>query len=205
MASHQFREKIVKHRIGRFLLFVGLFLIGAGAACSSQEVPKGVRYTKASAEVNAKAKSALEQALSGDVPPTGFLNGHLMCGPVLWNDLVENHQALSKDSIHVGFKFAGPDLIVADGREFTTKEQRNLLWKLVFEKYPQLKKGTVRIATASEIQFFWDLIPFDIQEPFFAIDSPDGIFIAHLNFEKKTNSIWLNWFDRVDDLKNLKK
>jgi len=73
----------------------------------------------------------------------------------------------------------------------------------LLDKYPGLRKGMVRPARANEISFYWATIPFDIEEPFFAIETPTDVFVANLRFEKET--VTLFWIDRVDDLRKLKK
>lgn len=114
-----------------------------------------------------------------------------------------SHDALSKDSTPVTMMLSVPDPLQVEGRGFRTQEQREQFWKLVLEKYPDLKKGTVRPATAKEIQFYWTTIPFDIEEPFFAIETPNNVFIANLQI--KEGSAVLFWLDRFDDLRKLKK
>ncbi len=175
----------------------------ASAACMAQEVPKGVNYKKASDEVNAKAKAALEQALSDPGTPTEFLSGTISCGPVLWNDLKDSQESLSKDSTPVTVFLSTPEPIQAAGRGFRTQEQRDRFWKAVLDKYPELRKGIVRSAKANEIQFYWVTIPFDIEEPFFAIETPSSVFIVNLLIVKDTPVLF--WLDRVDDLRKLKK
>jgi hypothetical protein len=96
-----------------------------------------------------------------------------------------------------------PEPVQAEGRGFRTQEQRDRFWKLVLDKYPGLRKGIVRPARANEIQFYWATIPFDIEEPFFAIETPTDIFVANLRFEKDTATLF--WLDRMDDLRKLKK
>lgn len=171
--------------------------------CAGQVVPQGVTYKKASAEVNAKAKSALEQALANIGAPTSFITEVISCGPVLWDDLKDHQEELSKDSTPVTMMLSVPEPLQATGRGFRTQDQRNRFWNLVLEKYPDLKKGVVRPAKANEIQFYWTTIPFDIEEPFFAIETPTNVFIANLRVEKGAPALF--WLDRVDDLRKLKK
>jgi hypothetical protein len=187
------------------LTFAASFLLSALAAaiCAGQDVPQGVNYKKATPEINAKAKLAIEQALSGNEIPTRFLSDTVSCGPILWNDLKNDHEVLSKDSTPVTGFLSLPDPVQVEGRGFRTQEQHERFWKLVVEKYPELRKSTVRPARANEIQFYWATIPFDIEEPFFAIETPNYIFIANLKVEKDTTTLF--WIDRVDDLKKLKK
>ena len=86
---------------------------------------------------------------------------------------------------------------------FRTPEQRDRFWKLVLEKFPALRKGTVRPAQPSEIQFYWATIPFDIEEPFFAIETPSNVFVANLTVFNGRPVLF--WLDRVDELRKLKK
>ena len=174
------------------------------APCFAQEIPKGVRYKKASAEVNAKAKADLEQALSSSKPPASFLSGEVICGPVLWDDLKDSRDTLSKDSGEMHVIFHGLKMTVAAARKFDKQEPRSLLWKLVLERFPELRKGTVRAANANEIQFYWVMIAWDIEEPFFAIETPTDVFIAHLGFQNKAATLfWLDRVGRIDGLKQV--
>lgn len=172
-------------------------------ACLGQDVPQGVNYKKATLEVNAKARATLEQALADSGVPTSFLSETISCGPILWNDLKENREVLSKDSTPVTMFLSVPEQVQAEGRGFRTQEQRDRFWKLLLEKYPDLRKGVVRPALANEIKFYWATIPFDIEEPFFAIETPTHVFIANLQFKKNTATLF--WIDRVADLRILKK
>src|SRR6267142_609907 len=151
--------------------------------CAGQEVPKGVNYKKAAAEINEKAKLALERALSDTRTPTKFLSEVISCGPILWNDLKVNQGTLSRESTPLTMFLSVPEPVQAEGRGFRTQEQRDRFWNLVLDKYPGLRKGVVRPARANEIQFYWATIPFDIAEPFFAIETSTDVFIANLSFE----------------------
>ena len=169
----------------------------------AQDVPSGVKYTKASLEVNAKAKASLSQALADPGLPTSFLSDTITCGPILWNDLKTEQAALSKDSTPVDMFLSIPEPLQAQGRGFRTQEQRERFWRLVLAEHPDLRKGVVRIASAREIQYFWSTIPFDIEEPFFAIETPSNLFVANLRMVK--GSPVLFWLDRVADLHTLTK
>jgi hypothetical protein len=171
--------------------------------CAGQDVPQGVNYKKTSPEINAKAKTALERALSDTEVPTNFLTEVISCGPILWNDLKSDQELLSKDSTPVTMLLSVPDPLQAEGRGFRTQEQRDRFWKVVLEKFPELRKGTVRRAQANEIQFYWSTIPFDIEEPLLAIETARGVFVANLKL--KNDRPVLFWLDRVDDLRTLKK
>ena len=194
------RDSSTKPLIAVLVFVFGTLNISMGVG---QDIPKGVNYKKASPEINAKAKTALEQALSATEVPTNFLTEVISCGPILWNDLKSSQELLSKDSTRVTMFLSVPDPLQAEGRGFRTQEQRDRFWKLVLGKFPELSKGTVRPAQANEIQFYWATIPFDIEEPFFAIETQGNVFVANLRFNNGKPVLF--WLDRVDDLRTLKK
>ncbi|MGD0346723.1 MAG: hypothetical protein ABSA85_08205 [Terracidiphilus sp.] len=177
------------------------FLFGCNGV--AQEVPAGVHYKKASPELNAKAKAALQQALIDPANAKGFFSSVVACGPILWNDLKDSQEALSKDSTPMTMFLSVPEPLQATGRGFRTHEQRDAFWKTVTAKYPSLRWGVIRPAHANEILFFWAEIPIDIEEPFFAIETSDGVFVANLTNNNGTISLF--WLDRVDDFRKLKK
>jgi hypothetical protein len=73
-------------------------------------------------------------------------------------------------------------------------------WSALLKAYPALKSAKVRKANAKEIRYYWATIPFEIEEPFFAIDTGSEVFVAH--FGSLSPSLF--WIDRVDDLSKLK-
>lgn len=193
---------ILMSRAHRFTIWLAPVLLGAVAA-TCQGLPDGVTYKPASPEVNAKAKLELERALATTAPPAAFLSGEVTCGPILWDDLKDQRAELSKESRPVNLFLSLPEAVQVEARGFRTPEQRDLFWKTVLEKYPELRKGVVRPARRAEILHFWSTIPFDIEEPFFAIDTPSGVFIANLKMDNGMPVLF--WLDRVDNLHKLEK
>lgn len=186
----------------RWLIAVLAALFLLGAICVAQDVPKGVTYRKATESQNNKAKAALEHALVEVKGSVQLLGGVVTCGPILWRDLKEHQEELIKDSTPVTMFLSVPEQVKAEGRGLRTQEQRDRFWKIVLERFPDLQKGIVRSAKANEIQFYWATIPFDIEEPFFVIETPTDVFVANLTIEN--NEPVLFWLDRVDDLRKLK-
>jgi hypothetical protein len=60
----------------------------------------------------------------------------------------------------------------------------------------------VRKARANEISYYWATIPFDIEEPFFAIETGSDVFIAQITRNKDKTALF--WIDLVGDLHALK-
>lgn len=85
--------------------------------------------------------------------------------------------------------------IQAEARAANSPASSTFLWTLLLKTYPALKTGVIRPANAKEISYYWGTIPFDIDEPFFAVDAGGDIFIV--NMPKMQGSISLFWIDRV--------
>ena len=185
-----------------FVIVVVLAKLIVAPVSFTQEIPQGVKYKRAPASTNEKAKAALEKALVGDMTLTNFISDGFTCGPILWHDLKAEQEVLSKDSTSVDMFLSIPEPLHAQGRGLRTQEQESLFWKIVLERFPDLRKPTIRVANPAEIRFYWATIPFDIEEPFFAIETDKHVFIANIRMQGDTPVLF--WIDRVDDLKTLK-
>jgi hypothetical protein len=117
--------KTMSYATRQILAAVLVLGVLTSAACAGQDVPKGVNYKKATAEINGKARAALERALSNTDTPTSFLSGVISCGPVLWNGLKANNESLSKETTPLTVFISVPEPIKAEGRIFQTEEQRD--------------------------------------------------------------------------------
>ena len=180
---------------------LGLLLALLCSPAFSQEVPGGVNYKKASDEINAKAKSLLEEALSKppgelDVDRT-FGKSSIMCGPFVW-DLIGDSNS---------FKGSTPVMLIAgktskQGRGITNSDQKRLLWSRLIAKLGPEGSPVIRKASADEISFFWAMIPFDIEEPLLVADFGKQKLLV--NFTLKDKDPHMFWIDLVQDLRTLK-
>ncbi|HEX6188305.1 MAG TPA: hypothetical protein VFZ40_09505 [Pyrinomonadaceae bacterium] len=177
-------------------------LLFACITAYSQEVPKGVRYKKASDAVNNAAKTNLETALASDSLPTDFFGDVTVAGPMLWKSLKPSADQLLLKAMPVTLIVPGPQSFSAEGKRIRTDDERKAFWTLLRSKYPNLKDGKVRKGNAQEISYYWATIPFDIEEPFWVIEAGADRFIAH--FSMTSGQPRLFWIDRVGDLQTLK-
>jgi hypothetical protein len=170
----------------------------------AQEIPKGVRYKLAADELNNAAESALTRALANnEVVPEIMFDEVTVCGPMLWKSLKPGADRVLLDAKPLISMIQSPEPVVAEGKRIITHMERVAFWQILFAKFPSLKGAKVRKAKADEITYYWATIPFDIEEPFFAIDTGSDRFIA--DFTVKSGRPRLFWLDRVDDLRLLKQ
>jgi hypothetical protein len=178
----------------------GLPTLSAQKAVSSiTEVPADIHYKRASDSTNAAAEKLLTPALSpNQAVPAAFFDTTLTCGPTLWNAMKPNASKVVLDSTVI---VALINSIQVEARGLITNEQRQAFWKSLLNKYPSLQSAKVRRATLNEIRYYWATVPFDIEEPFFTIDTGEQQFIA--NFRMENGKPKLLWIDIVDDLEKL--
>jgi hypothetical protein len=172
------------------------------ATAYGQEIPNGVRYKKAPDAVNNAAKSNLETALASDSLPINFFGDVTVVGPMLWKSLKPSADQLLLKTMPVTLIVPGPPSFSAEGKRIRTDDERKAFWTLFRTKYPNLRDGKVRKGNAQEISYYWATIPFDIEEPFWVIESGSDRFVAH--FRVTDGQARLFWIDRVGDLQTLK-
>ena len=177
-------------------------LVFAWTTVCSQEIPNGVRYKKASDAINNAAKANLETALGSDSLPINFFGDVTVVGPMLWKTLKPSADQLLLKTMPVTLIVPGPPSFSAEGKRIRTDDERKAFWTLLRNRYPNLKDGKVRKGNAQEISYYWATIPFDIEEPFWVIESDSDRFIAH--FRVADGQARLFWIDRVGDLQTLK-
>jgi hypothetical protein len=177
------------------IVLICLFAVAPLLAQDKAQVPPDVNYKTAPDSVNDAAKLLLQQALSGDKAATKQLLGDsLTCGPMLWQSLKPTADKSLVDAKKIIAVIGVPTPTATEGRSFTSDEERRTFWKEFFKKYPALA-GPVRIrkANAWEISYYWATVPFDIQEPFFAIEAGPDVFIANLRvFDNKPVLFWVD-------------
>lgn len=173
-----------------------LFALGAAA----QQAPGDVTYKAAPDELNETARAGLQKALTSDEFPGDLLKQTFTCGPMLWKALKPSADRILLESKEIVGFVQTPEPTQVDLLAMNTLEQRRSFWKTLVKKYPALKTAKVRKASANEISYYWATIPFDIDEPFFAIDTGTEVFVAHFGAFAPA----LFWIDLVDDLGKLK-
>jgi TPR repeat protein len=192
-------------RLSRVLLCCTVLICNSAAQSSSDKptVPPGVNYKFASAEVNAAAAGLLQRVLKGDEAAWKqlFSDNPQTCGPMLWQAIRPGADSALLNAKPLTLVVPGDVAIATEGRALLTDEDRRSFWTALKKKYPALAAAVVRKASAKEINYYWATIPFDIDEPFFAIDIGSDVLIANLKHED--GKITLFWLDVVGDFRTL--
>ncbi len=188
-------------------MFIAATLAVFCLACSinAQQIPAGVRYKKASDEINRKAKSMLESALMAKADAVNLesiSDDAIACGPLLWDALKDQAGKELREAKLLLVVIGAAKPLTKEGRGIVTSEQKRAFWKLFAEKIKANNSFSVRKAEAPEIQYYWATIPFDIEEPFYIVDF--GKVKVLVNFTVKNQEPKIFWMDVVGDLATLK-
>ncbi|MGA2435028.1 MAG: tetratricopeptide repeat protein, partial [Bryobacteraceae bacterium] len=186
-------------RVIFFCFSISIAAFAQATATEAAQIPAGVNYKAAPDAVNASAKKALALALSpGSEVSKDFFDTSVICGPTLWRALKPSaDKVLLESKLVVGVA----NSVQTELRGLITDEQRQSFWLALLKKYPALKTANIRKANAEEIRYYWATIFFDIEEPFFTIDTGSERFVAH--FQMHNGKPALFWIDLVGDINKL--
>ncbi len=175
----------------------------------AQEGPKireGIRYTRASAEMNEKAKELLRKNFGKDAKEeeaVGLFEKLLFCGPGLWWDLKEDEglAKLQKGKMIIQVPRREQGKVVRmeklEGKMFQTSDEMRMFWR-AFVARTELGEFKIRKVTEAELDVFWATISFDIDEPLLVMESESGKHKVLVNFappRKEGEELKIVWMD----------
>jgi len=152
------------------------------------DVPERVVYNYCKPKVLKKAKKKINKELAGKTESS--LTGKLLfVGPVLWTRFGEIDKLANIEG--------GNMTLLVDDKQLTGKLAQDLTdSKLVWEQVKKEIDGEeyeLRKANYQELNYYWSVISFDIEEPLFIIETSEHKYI--LDIAPKT--IKLLWLDEV--------
>lgn len=205
----QFRGLLVLFGISALLVTQSSYSLSVLISASDvrwnrQDVPAGVTYKRASQAVNEQVQSWLMQMLqdSKKVPP--WFSGNLITvGPMLWKEIDTAADKRFGDTGRFMMMVQTSKPFVVPGGVLRTEPAREAFWEVLWKSHPELKSAIIRKAKARELSYYWAMIPFDIEEPFFTLDTGEKQFIMNVIYETKGISmIWIDLVGNLDDLGN---
>ncbi|HKC67855.1 MAG TPA: hypothetical protein VKG26_06460 [Bacteroidia bacterium] len=173
-----------------------LVLVAQLGTAQIMDIPEGVRYKPTTDKVNQKAEQLLRKEL-GPKPSYKLFNIMLCIGPALW-DIYKEDTALS--NIEGGnLQLQEPvydknhkqiDTIIKIGKFIQAKPDFKKVWdrlrkecdgqELIFRKFKR-----------DELTYFWSVIPYDIEEPVFIVETKLHTYIIDIDNNK------LVWLDAI--------
>lgn len=162
--------------LSSFCLLNTVCCVGGAAV----DIPEGVRYKKASRDVNEKARKRLADLfrapLKPQIPDDAFARMPI-CGPFLWSKIkhLPEMKALKKGRVVVSMPIYERGKLVRrqemQGKMFQDKAEIREFWKAICKIIGRDERFRIRWPTKDELKIYWALIPYDIGEPIFVLES----------------------------------
>ncbi|MFD1603120.1 hypothetical protein ACFSJW_06530 [Flavobacterium artemisiae] len=156
-------------------------------------IPKGVVYKYCDPKTLEKAKKLISDNLSNN-SDFKLLKSNLIIGPVLWKTFKDNENIQKIEGGKVQFHV---DNLVLDGKISQTIDDSKIIWN-EFKKEVS-GEYTIRKANEKELQYYWSVISFDIEEPLLIVETKDHNYILNL-LRKDLTLLWLDEAPRADVL-----
>ena len=175
-------------------------------------VPAEIRYKEAPAKVNEEARQALKKLFtvktSDQTVLSLFETNALICGPGLWRT-IRSDPALAK--IEKGIvEFQMPVLDHAgnisrmdklEGKLFQSPDEVLLFWR-AFCRRTDFTELNIRRLSPKELSIFWAMIPFDITEPLFILESGKHKILAVFTSPDKLKVSWIDDYQNISPRKD---
>jgi ankyrin repeat protein len=153
---------------------------GKKAFVSEEEiqVPEGVTYIRAIDEINKKAYAYLEDLFYND-DPEAYLPETVFCGPFLWHELIESRILDHNDGDPVFFRVpVGSRTKMFEGRAIKPEVKTKKLQLALKDAFQESNGFVIRKLLPLEMQLYWILNSWDIEEPVFMIESPGYLLLV---------------------------
>ncbi len=152
----------------------------------SVDIPKGVVYKYCSPDIVEKAKALITKEL-GDTPKYELNGGILFVGPVLWARYLKIPALAAIPNGNVTINFNKEKLACKMTQD---SEGFNKIWNQVLQEVSG-KEIKIRKVTYKELQYYWAVISFDIEEPLLIAETPEHNYIFNLS-PKTLKLVWLD-------------
>jgi len=198
---------MVKKSLNQLWQKIGELIRGLVHAEEDLIVPEGIRYKKAPVKANEEAKQALKKLFSGKATDQDVLslleNKTLICGPGLWRDIKKDRTLSKLDKGKVAFQMPVLDnagnisrMDKHEGKLFQSPDEVLAFWK-AFSRRTDFTDLKVRKLNPEELKIFWAMIPFDITEPLFILESKKHKVLIVFTSPEKLKIMW------IDDYQNI--
>jgi hypothetical protein len=175
-------------------LLLTLFIICTGQNIEKIKIPKGVTYNYCDAKTIEDAKKLVSENISDQTKFT-LIQNILIVGPQLWNRY--------NDIKRLNEIEGGNTTFHVDNLELKGKMTQDISdAKKVWDEFRKEVKGEYKIRKANEeeLNYYWSVISFDIEEPLLIVETKEHNYI--LNILKE--DLKLMWIDEAPKSKGYK-
>jgi hypothetical protein len=170
----------------QLLLFLSFFTLESAFSQDIEkiEIPKGVVYNYSDNQIIAKAKKLITDNLSQNTDYS-ILQDHMIIGPELW----KRYGKIERLQQIVGNVDFQVDDVVLKGKMSQDMADSKLIWNEFRKEITGEYK--IRKANKLELQYYWSVISFDIDEPLLILETKNHNYILNL-LKKDMKLLWLD-------------
>lgn len=170
-------------------LFCALIVIVIHFQATSQSIniPEEIKYKETDELTNKKAIEKIKIELQE--PQYSSLKNIFYCGPSLWERyiLIPDVGSIQKGNITFKVPYNG-DFIDKNGKLIQSQSDYQLIWNQIVKDFNN-SEFIIRKPTPDELQVFWSIIFYDIEEPIFVIENNSYKVIIDLDSDLKIQFI----------------
>jgi hypothetical protein len=189
-------------------LLAVIFLITS--VCNATDeliIPDGIKYKKTSDEANQLAKAKLTKLFNAEAKREDILslfeNKVLICGPALWLDIKDDKSMSSIKKGNVEFHMPVVNdkqeisrMVKAHGKLFQSPDEVCSFWK-AFVSRTNFSNLTIRKLNPLELKIYWSMIPYDITEPLFILESEKHKILTVFTSSNNPQIAWIDDYQNV--------
>jgi hypothetical protein len=153
------------------------------------------------AETDGRARQAIKDAFAGGAPQVlAIMTGAVTCGPGYWSVLKKDPAIAAASPIPTYFKVSNTltgEVQSLEGATFKETPGRKALADRLASDIG--KAPSIRKLHADELQIFWAMIPFDIEEPIYICEANDKRFL--INLRQENGQVTIFWVDELSTYK----
>ncbi len=184
----------------RLWLPVLFFAVMKTAQAAAPDVPSHITYNEASEELNAQARASATAAFAADAQiqaTVDLFDDVLLIGPVLWQAVAEQDPTLKTDvflsnKIPWANAFGEYDRTVdVDAGCLKNTSTKSQFVQAMRARFPFPDEMKIRPLNAEELEIYWLLISFDIDEPIFVMEFESANVMLHFNSTKDMRVLYI--------------
>jgi hypothetical protein len=164
-------------------------------------IPTDVVYKKAQSEVNRKALDKLSGFfLATDQTAThdNLFSDMLVCGPGLWQNIKDDPEMRRITSGVTQLRIPTQEGVqTLEGKIFQRKEEVESFQRAFVRRYNFESQTVIRRPTARELRIYWAMIPYDIEEPIFIVESKGATILVDFVVKEDARISWIDDYRHI--------
>lgn len=179
-------------KLTKIIISLSFFSFSFAQKVEKITVPKGIVYNYCDVKTLEKAKKLIAKNLS-ETNNYDLLQSNIIIGPMLWKGLKENDKIKNIEKGRVEFHV---DDLILEGKMSQDLKDSKIIWD-EFKKEVS-KDYIIRKANELELQYYWSVISFDIEEPLLIVETKNHNYILNL-LKKDLKLMWLDEAPKSSD------